>query len=137
MKFIAQHIRNTCLLLSLLVLGQWALAQSGVIKGQVQHKGSPLEFITVKLNDVHGNLVNCTLSDENGTFEFKDLEPGAYTLIGSHEGYSLQSKLILGRDEQIIITLSPNLFRWIPAPPPPTEFHLILTLAETPAFIVG
>ncbi len=127
MKILVKRLLQAGLLLGMLLFATAALCQNGVIKGQVQHKGMTLEFITIKLNDAQGHFLNGTLSDEHGTFEFTHLEPGVYYLVGSYEGYVLQSRAVLGADAQVLITLSPSLFRWIPAPPPASGLHLLYT----------
>ncbi len=118
MKSLALRFLLACLLPAILLLSMPAWGQNGSIKGQVIHKGAPLEFITIKLCDTKGNVLNGTLSDELGHFEFKQLNPGSYSLIGEYEGYTLQTKVVVGIDAQVVVTLTPSIFRWIPQPQP-------------------
>ncbi len=107
------------LLLLLCLLQSVAMwAQSGSVKGQAIHHGSPLDFITIKLCDAEGKVVNATLSDEQGYFEFKQLAPGSYRLVGEYEGFTLQNRIILGTDEQMVVTLTTSIFRLIPQAEP-------------------
>ena len=118
------------LLLLLCLLQSVAMwAQSGSVKGQAMHHGMPLDFITIKLCDAEGKVINATLSDEQGTFEFKQLVPGSYRLIGEYQGFTLQNRIILGTDEQMVVTLTTSIFRLIPQTQPAraTEPEVIIT----------
>jgi hypothetical protein len=130
MKSLALRLLLSALLPALLLLSMPAWGQNGSIKGQVIHKGAPLEFITIKLCDTKENVLKGTLSDELGHFEFKQLNPGSYSLIGEYEGFSLQVKVVVGIDAQVIVTMTPSIFRWIPQPQPKyLQEEILLTQA--------
>ncbi len=58
------------------------------IKGKVtDEKGAPLLGASVFLNNNQGNI-----TEEDGTFEIKDVEPGSYNITASFLGYESQTK---------------------------------------------
>ncbi len=81
------------LLLFVFIFVQKLSAQNIEIKGIVIGKKEPISFINVHLDPLHLN----TLTDENGKFSFKNIQPGEYRLEVFWLGF-------LPADRNIIIT---------------------------------
>jgi len=62
----------------------------------VNQKGNPVDFATISLKNADSTLLTGTLSDEEGSFEFRKLNEGSYLLMVSAIGYKYYvSKLIM------------------------------------------
>ncbi|HEY2722191.1 MAG TPA: carboxypeptidase-like regulatory domain-containing protein, partial [Chitinophagaceae bacterium] len=82
------------LLFSIAVMAQ---KNSSSIKGRLMDTTArhPLPGATISIiNSSDSSLVSYTLSDKQGIFEIKDIDPGNYRLIISFEGYENFSKRI-------------------------------------------
>jgi len=68
---------------------------AGSIRGFVMHEAMrsypdtwlPITGATITVFDASGAVVATTISDSNGFYEVFDLEPGLYTVLGSHSLY--------------------------------------------------
>lgn len=105
-------------------LSGWS--QNAEISGQVQRNGVPLDFLVIKLTDGAGHLLNATLTDENGAFEFPHLEAGLYRLAGEYHGFPIQARVTIAVDAHVILSLSPSQFRYVPESSHPAKPDPIL-----------
>ncbi|WP_298237654.1 carboxypeptidase-like regulatory domain-containing protein [uncultured Algibacter sp.] len=67
--------------------------KDGIIKGNLvdlESNNDPLMFAKVQIKETGVE----TLSDENGSFQFKNLENGTYTLVYSFVGYKTEEKKV-------------------------------------------
>ena len=63
-------------------------AAPATIRGRVMRSdGHPLSHAIVRLRRAVGPIVNETMADEDGVFEFADVQPGQYRLVASKTGY--------------------------------------------------
>ncbi|QNE40322.1 carboxypeptidase-like regulatory domain-containing protein [Hymenobacter sp. NBH84] len=103
-----RYTRFAGLLLSLLLLAQWASAQS-TLSGQVldAQTRKPLEMANV----FFANTTVGTPTDAQGNFTFPTLKPGSYTLVVSYLGYQLYKQTITVADapQTFIIQLAPTI----------------------------
>ena len=61
----------------------------GTIMGRLLDElGTPLAGVKVSCIDQKGNLVSETVTDEDGNYEFSDLETGEYTVTVKYSGIS-------------------------------------------------
>ncbi len=62
--------------------------QKGKIYGYVVNiKGDPIESVKLKLRNVKTKVAKSTASDQDGAFEFADLDAGTYTVIATKKRY--------------------------------------------------
>lgn len=81
-----------------LLISQSIVAQETFkISGTVQTQGDPLPFVNVYLEGTSQG----TTTDINGIYTLKGIEPGKYTLIASHTGFTSQKEKIILTDENI------------------------------------
>lgn len=74
---------------------------NGQIKGTVTTiDGRPASWVTVQIK---GSAIS-TITDENGTFYFKNLKPGNYTLIVTYPGSEPSEKTIIVTEDKIANT---------------------------------
>lgn len=68
-----------------------AVAQTGAISGSVQTSdGQPAEFVTVNIK----GTAKGALSDKNGNFQIKNIQPGLHRLIASFVGLERQEQTV-------------------------------------------
>ncbi len=67
------------------------------ISGTLKTQGDPLPFVNVYLEGTSKG----TTTDINGIYTLKGIEPGKYTLIASHTGFTSQKEKIIITDENI------------------------------------
>ena len=81
--------KRSLTLFTLLFLTSFAFAQIKVtIKGKVtDEKGAPIFGASVFLNNNQGNI-----TEENGSYEIKDVVPGSYNITASFLGYASETK---------------------------------------------
>ena len=86
--------RNLLFILPFLLISLWAEAQTS-LKGKVtdEENGAPILFGNVAIYK-DGTLLTGTYTDENGNYNFPDLDPGSYDVEASYTGY--QTKKISG-----------------------------------------
>ncbi len=86
------------LLLYICLLAMQPQAQAASIKGKIEGSGKALEYATVVLNDTI-----ITYSDQNGAFEFEDVEIGSSIIEFSYLGFATKSQTvnILSQDQVI------------------------------------
>lgn len=86
MKFISKKVYT---LIALLLVSTFTFAQIKVtIRGKVtDEKGAPVFGATVFLNNNQGNY-----TEEDGSYEIKDVEPGSYNITASFVGFDSQTK---------------------------------------------
>ena len=84
-------------------------AVSGKIYGYVVNiKGSPIEFVKLKLKGVKTKVIQTASSDADGFFEFTDLGPGTYVIVAKKKKYrNAQQKVTLeeGESKEIEIVM--------------------------------
>ncbi len=82
-------MKNKYLLILLLAVPHFLVAQTGIIKGQILDliSNEPVGFATVQLL----GTTQGTNSDENGNYEFRGLEPKLYNLKITFVGYKDES----------------------------------------------
>ena len=71
-------------------------------------KGSPIESVELDLKEKNSKTVNKTSSNEDGLFEFADLEPDTYMLIArkkEYKKYERRINLKEGKAEDVEILL--------------------------------
>lgn len=84
--------------------------KDGIIKGNIidlESNNNPLIFAKVQIKETGVE----TLSDENGSFQFENLENGTYTLVYSFVGYKTEEKktqVISGETTNIKSSLAPS-----------------------------
>ena len=80
-------------------------ANAGVIKGRVvdSNSGEPLVGASIKLND------NILLVKLDGTYSFKNINPGKYTLIVNFAGYKPITKEIIVKDSKDVLSIDFNV----------------------------
>ena len=74
----------------------------------VNIKGSPIEFVRLKLKGVKTKVIKTASSDADGFFEFADLEADTYVIIAKKKKYrNTQQKVKLeeGASEEIEIVM--------------------------------
>ena len=82
--------------------------KNGIIKGNIidlESNNAPLMFAKVQVKETGVE----TLSDENGTFQFENLENGTYTLVYSFVGYKTvekKSHVVSGKTTNIKTSLA-------------------------------
>jgi len=79
----------------------------GSILGNVVYsKNKPIESVKLKLKGKLTKTSNTTSSDEEGYFEFKDLDKDTYLITASKKGYKTSKKKIsLGEGEEKVIKI--------------------------------
>lgn len=84
------HLKNQLSIL-LLFISLTGFSQSyGEIRGYITNEGKePITFATVKI--LQGNLlVGGTVTDENGRYQYKPLDPGTYNIVVLESGHITQ-----------------------------------------------
>ena len=73
----------------------------GTIRGRLLDElGTPLAGVKVSCIDQKGNLVSETVTDEDGNYEFPDLETGEYTVTVNYSGISVPLEIQFEEEEQ-------------------------------------
>jgi hypothetical protein len=73
----------------------------GTIKGRLLDElGTPLANVEVLCINQKGNVVSETVTDENGNYEFADLEAGEYTVTVKYSGVSKPLEIPFKEEEQ-------------------------------------
>lgn len=87
--------------ISLLVLGPLVLAQSGVISGKIVDANDQFSLpgATLKIE----NTNKYTVSDQNGNYQFLNLQPGIYTVYIEYLGYEKTSHQIEVKENQTAV----------------------------------
>jgi len=84
----------------------------GSIFGDViDTKGNPIESAKVKLNGINTKILKKTTSDEEGLFEFADLDADTYRIIATKKGYKKSKQIIFletGGEKEIEIVMKKN-----------------------------
>lgn len=84
-------LKHNLLFSLLLFTFNYAIAQTGTIKGQVKTSdGQPLEFVNVGIK----GLSKGSTTDRYGNYEIKNVDRGTYTLFASFVGLEKQEKTI-------------------------------------------
>lgn len=90
----------TSFILSLTVIANNPIEGTGIIRGRVTTQDArPATDVTVSLKQ----LSRTTLTDEDGTFEFRKLQPGIYTLEFSYAGMNKLDTTIEVQNDNIIM----------------------------------
>ena len=92
MKCLVLSIVFSCIFMS-------AIAQKGVIRGQVNDEGLALSYISVHLNGTSFT----TKTDEQGFYEFNNLPAKSHTLVFSGLGYQTAFRTALLHENQVLI----------------------------------
>jgi hypothetical protein len=78
--------------------------QTYSIAGQIlDNEGKILPGATIELNHPWGELVTAEISDANGFFAFKDIEPGGYQIRIAFLGFETMGREIVVKDENIVL----------------------------------
>jgi len=95
MPYLPMNAKNIFALAFLVALSQFAIAQTGAIKGVITDQQSklPVEYASIALlKSSDSSLVSGTVSKNNGAFQFNNVSPGNYLLkaafVGYHNKYS-------------------------------------------------
>ena len=76
------------LVVSLLLIGNCAFAQTGIIKGSVvDEKGNPIPFAVAAIEE-GDKIITSTNTDMNGDFTFKNVVPGRYNVKVVNTGFN-------------------------------------------------
>jgi CarboxypepD_reg-like domain len=106
-SYILIYARQIIICFSLFVCGPQAVSQN-VLKGRVisEETQKPLPFVSVYLN----NTTNGSVTDKDGIFSIKNVQPGKFRLIASSIGYITYAKLVDTRstDIDLIISMKPK-----------------------------
>ena len=103
-------MKNLLLLAAFLFTVLSFAQKDGIIKGNIidlESNNDPLIFAKVQIKETGVE----TLSDENGSFQFENLENGTYTLVYSFVGYKTEEKktqVISGETTNIKSSLAPS-----------------------------
>lgn len=103
-------MKNLLLLATFLFTVLSFAQKDGIIKGNIidlESNNNPLIFAKVQIKETGVE----TLSDENGSFQFENLENGTYTLVYSFVGYKTEEKktqVISGETTNIKSSLAPS-----------------------------
>ena len=103
-------MKNLLLLATFLFTVLSFAQKDGIIKGNIidlESNNDPLIFAKVQIKETGVE----TLSDENGSFQFENLENGTYTLVYSFVGYKIEEKktqVISGETTNIKSSLAPS-----------------------------
>ena len=75
--------------------------ETGKVYGEVVNiKGNPIEFVRLKLKGIKTKVIKTASSDEDGFFEFTDLEADTYVIFAKKKRYrNTQRKVKLGDSE--------------------------------------
>src|SRR5690606_41667238 len=84
------------------------IAVTGIINGKISaNDGKPAPFVSIQIVENSKK----TISDEDGSFTFNNLEDGEYTLKTSYVGLQIQTQkvsVISGKASDVRFTLSEN-----------------------------
>ncbi|HPR64623.1 MAG TPA: TonB-dependent receptor [Thermoanaerobaculia bacterium] len=102
--------KASLLVLGVLLIAGLALAQTtGSIQGNVvDNGGQPLPGVTVEIESPNMQGTRVAQTDVNGTFRFKLVPPGLYTLTASMEGFATlkQADIQVGLDRTVTLQVT-------------------------------
>ncbi len=92
------------MILCLVLLNLAAFAQNGVIKGKVKTAdGEPASFVTVGLKDTRKGAI----TNEDGTFQLKNVKPGIYTVVISFTGtQTIHREVTVAADQTVDVNFA-------------------------------
>jgi len=95
----SEKINLNLLILLLTLLTSLTYAQSGTIKGYIEHDGEPLPGVSISLlNTPYGSI-----TDENGQYELTGIPAGEWNVQASFLGYRPESKMISLKEGETIV----------------------------------
>lgn len=108
-----KNLKNLLISAILIISGIQVNAQSsyGAIKGQIiNNEGEPVFGATIKITQ-GGVLIGGTITDENGKYTYKPLDPGLYEVLAQSIEFSTQrvSKIDVGPDRTSYVDLHVSL----------------------------
>lgn len=77
----------------------------------IDTKGNPIESAKIKLKGINTKILKKTTSDEEGLFEFTDLDADTYKIIATKKGYKKRKQIIFletGGEKEIEIVMKKN-----------------------------
>ncbi|MEY3443638.1 MAG: Carboxypeptidase regulatory-like domain [Bacteroidota bacterium] len=116
-RTVKTRLIHLLLLPFLFLLGMHVHAQTGGIKGRLLLDQSPIPDETVVLKNAEGRIVNGTMTDEFGSFQFRDVPPGTYIVVGKYKDFEAEVECVVNAGESLPVSLQckkKSLFQWIP-----------------------
>lgn len=89
--------------------------KNGIISGYViDKKGNPIESAKIRLKGENSKVLRKTSSDEDGLFEFTELEPDTYIITALKKSYKISKKTVTleaGEEKDIEIVMKKSRIR--------------------------